>query len=86
MDRLGQYGIAPTVLLNTMIYDVAPAVTDAARAAGAEIVGHGVSNSDSLTGLTSADERDYLEGVAHRIAQQEGARPGGWISWPGLTG
>jgi len=84
LDRLHQNGIPPTILLNTMLYDAAPAVTDAARAAGAEIVGHGVSNSDSLAGLTGADERAYLTAVAERIEKEEGVRPGGW-SRPWLT-
>jgi peptidoglycan/xylan/chitin deacetylase (PgdA/CDA1 family) len=84
LDRLGQCGIAPTVLLNTMIYDVAPAVTEAARAAGAEFVAHGVSNSDSLAGMTPGEEAAYLELVADRIREEEGAGPGGWSS-PWLT-
>jgi peptidoglycan/xylan/chitin deacetylase (PgdA/CDA1 family) len=84
LDRLAQQGIAPTILLNTMLYDMAPAVTDAARAAGAEIVGHGVSNSDSLTGLSATAEAAYLEVVAERIAKEEGTRPRGWSS-PWLT-
>jgi peptidoglycan/xylan/chitin deacetylase (PgdA/CDA1 family) len=80
LECLERYGIPPTLLLNTMIYDDAPAVTDAARAAGAEVVGHGVSNSDSLSGMTPARERAYLESVAKRIEAEEGARPGGWSS------
>src|ERR1700712_5447503 len=67
LDRLQSCGIPPTILLNTMLYDVAPAVTDAARKASAEIVGHGVTNSDSLSGLTPAAERSYLDLVAERI-------------------
>ncbi|MEV4603275.1 polysaccharide deacetylase family protein [Amycolatopsis sp. NPDC049253] len=84
LDRLSGLGIPPTVLLNTMVYDTAPAVTDAARAAGAEIIGHGVTNSDSLAGLTEEAERQYLRTVAARIHAEEGERPGGWSS-PWLT-
>jgi peptidoglycan/xylan/chitin deacetylase (PgdA/CDA1 family) len=84
LDRLAQFGIPPTILLNTMIYDVTPAVTDAARAAGAEIVGHGVTNSDSLADFSPAQEAAYLDRVATRIEQEEGERPGGWSS-PWLT-
>jgi peptidoglycan/xylan/chitin deacetylase (PgdA/CDA1 family) len=84
LDRLRDHGIPPTILLNTMVYDATPAVTDAARAAGAEIVGHGVSNSDSLAGLTAVEEQAYLDAVADRIEKEEGARPGGWSS-PWLT-
>jgi hypothetical protein len=83
-DRLAQFAVPPTVLLNTMVYDVAPAVTDAARAAGAEIVGHGISNSDSLAGMDPSAERAYLTSVATSVQDHEGDRPGGWSS-PWLT-
>lgn len=79
-DRLHTHGIAPTVLLNTAAYDEAPDVLAAARAVGAEVVGHGVSNSDSLAGLTPDAERAYVRRVADRIAAAEGAPPGGWSS------
>ncbi|MGF7237511.1 MAG: polysaccharide deacetylase family protein [Frankia sp.] len=84
LDRLHRYGIPPTILLNTMVYDAAPAVTDAARRAGAEIVAHGITNSDSLSGLAATEELAYLEAVAARIAGEEGERPAGWSS-PWLT-
>ena len=84
LDRLADIGIPPTILLNTDVYDTAPGVTDAARAAGAEIVGHGLSNSDILSGLDPAAEAGYLAAVAARIAAEEGSPPGGWSS-PWLT-
>lgn len=83
-DLLGELGIPPTVLLNTDVYDEAPAVLAAARAIGGEIVAHGRSNSDSLAGMTPDAEHAYLADVAHRIEQEEGAAPGGWSS-PWLT-
>lgn len=79
-DRLGGLGIPPTVLLNTDVYDEAPAVLAAARDVGAEMVGHGRSNSDLLSGMTPDVERAYLADVADRIHAAEGARPGGWSS------
>lgn len=79
-DMLAGLGIPPTVLLNTDVYDEAPAVVEAARRAGAEIVGHGRSNSDSLSGMAPAAERAYLTDVAARIRAYEGAAPGGWSS------
>lgn len=79
-DRLGAFGIAPTLLLNTDLYDEAPEVLAAARAAGAEIVAHGASNSDSLAGLPPAEERRYLAAVADRVRAGEGSPPGGWSS------
>lgn len=83
-DMLAGLGIPPTLLLNTDVYDEAPAVVDAARRVGAEIVGHGRSNSDSLSGMAPAAERAYLADVAERIRAHEGAAPGGWSS-PWLT-
>ncbi len=79
-EMLAALGIPPTVLLNTDVYDEAPAVLAAARAVGAEIVGHGRSNSDSLSPLSRQAERAYLADVAERIRANEGSAPGGWSS------
>ncbi|GAB7069460.1 polysaccharide deacetylase family protein [Mycobacterium hodleri] len=79
-DLLGRLGIPPTVLLNTDVYDEAPDVVEAARKVFAEIVGHGRSNSDSLSGMAPEAERTYLTDVADRIRAEEGQAPGGWSS------
>ncbi|MET0475135.1 MAG: polysaccharide deacetylase family protein [Mycobacterium sp.] len=79
-ELLGRLGIPPTVLLNTDVYDEAPAVLAAARKVDAEIVGHGRSNSDSLSGMTHDAEKAYLADVASRIHAAEGVHPGGWSS------
>lgn len=84
LDRLHRMQMPATILLNTMVYDSAPDVLTAARQVGAEIVAHGVSNSDTLAGRSVADETDYLRAVATRIRDEEGAMPGGWSS-PWLT-
>ncbi|MEY8120342.1 polysaccharide deacetylase family protein [Falsihalocynthiibacter sp. BN13B15] len=79
-DRLARFGIRPTVLLNSDLYDEAPAVLAAARLVEAEIVAHGHSNSDSLAGMTPAEETTYVTDVRARIAAEEGSPPGGWSS------
>ncbi|KQY06147.1 polysaccharide deacetylase [Mycobacterium sp. Root135] len=79
-DLLGRLGIPPTVLLNTDVYDEAPDVLEAARKVSAEVVGHGRSNSDSLSGMAPEAERAYLVDVADRIRAEEGQAPGGWSS------
>jgi peptidoglycan/xylan/chitin deacetylase (PgdA/CDA1 family) len=84
LDRLEQLSVPPTILLNTAVYDSAPEVIAAARRGGAEFVAHGISNSDSLHGLSVDAERAYLEATARRIEVEEGHRPGGWSS-PWLT-
>ncbi len=80
MDRLADLGIPLGLLLNTAVYDSAPAVTDHARGMGCEIVGHGISNSHTLAGMEEAAEAAYLKAVADRIEAVEGGRPGGWSS------
>jgi peptidoglycan/xylan/chitin deacetylase (PgdA/CDA1 family) len=84
LSRLEHLQIPPTILLNTAVYDSAPELITAARQFGAEIVGHGISNSDSLEGLDQVQERAYLEAVSARIRQAEGEAPLGWSS-PWLT-
>jgi peptidoglycan/xylan/chitin deacetylase (PgdA/CDA1 family) len=84
LDGLAECGIPPTLLLNTVLYESAPDVPAAARAAGAEMVAHGHSNSDSLAALAPGQELPYLREVADRIAAAEGTPPGGWSS-PWLT-
>ena len=79
-DRLSEIGIRPAVLLNTDVYDDAPEVLAAARAAGAEIVAHGASNSDSLTLCPTGREGAYVSEVSACIEAHEGAAPGGWSS------
>jgi peptidoglycan/xylan/chitin deacetylase (PgdA/CDA1 family) len=80
LDRLSTLGIRPAILLNSAIYDHAPALVQAARAAGAEIVAHGHSNSDTLATMTPDAEARYLGQVAACIAHHEGAPPRGWSS------
>lgn len=81
LDHLDALAIPPTLLWNSLVYDTAPAVALAARRHGAELVAHGLSNSDSLTDLTDAEEEGrYLRSVADRIDAEEGTPPLGWSS------
>lgn len=80
LDRLSGTGIRPAILLNTAVYDTAPQLITACRAAGAEFIAHGITNSDSLATLSSAQEREYIAQVLHRIGKEEGVRPAGWSS------
>lgn len=80
LDRFASLGIAPAILLNTEVYDHAPDLLDAARRIGAEMVGHGLTNSDTLVGRGEAEESAYLRAVSDRIAEHEGAAPRGWSS------
>lgn len=86
IDRLTGYGIPPTVLFNTALYETAPALVEAARRSGGEFVAHGITNSDTLTGMSESEERAYLAAVAEAIGRAEGEAPRGWSSpWLAYT-
>lgn len=86
IDRLTAYGIPPTVLFNTALYETAPALVEAARRSGGEFVAHGITNSDTLTGMSESEERAYLAAVAEAIVRAEGEAPRGWSSpWLAYT-
>lgn len=80
LERLAAHGIAPAILLNTEVYDHAPALMRAAANAGAEIVGHGRTNSDTLAGMGPAEELAYLRSVQERITAEQGFSAKGWSS------
>jgi peptidoglycan/xylan/chitin deacetylase (PgdA/CDA1 family) len=80
LDKLAAREIPATVLLNTDVYRSAPGVVDHARSLGAEFVGHGISNSDSLADMTADEQAAYVRRVADEIEEHEGVRPLGWSS------
>ena len=79
-EHFASRNIEPAILLNTAVYDHAPAVTDAARAIGAEFVGHGQTNSDTLATMSYERESTYIGEVAAQIRKHEGSSPAGWSS------
>ena len=80
MDAMCELGLPLTILLNTAVYDEAPALAAAFRSNGCEIVAHGRSNSDTMAGMTEAQERSYIDGVTQAIRAAEGQPPQGWAS------
>jgi hypothetical protein len=79
LDACSGLGIPLSVLLNTEVYDHAPALVEAFRKAGSAMIAHGRTNSDSLTGMPRAAERDYLAAVRRRM-EDAGDRCAGWSS------
>ena len=66
--------------MNTEVYTLCPEIPDALRARGAEIVGHGSTNSDEQGGLGEAAERDLIARTTETITRHEGDPPAGWMS------
>jgi peptidoglycan/xylan/chitin deacetylase (PgdA/CDA1 family) len=80
LNAFVEYKLPLAILLNTAVYDEAPDLMAACRAAGCEIVAHGYSNSEMLHGRGEAEEADYIRAITESIRQAEGAAPRGWSS------
>jgi allantoinase len=84
LDLLGEHGVPPTVILNTACYEHCPELIDAYRAAGAEFVAHGYTNSEQQNGLDIESEGTLIADVTEAIQRHEGHAPLGWMS-PGAN-
>jgi peptidoglycan/xylan/chitin deacetylase (PgdA/CDA1 family) len=80
LAAFAQYGLPLSILLNTALYEHAPALIDACRQSHCEIIAHGYSNSDVMSGMDEATESAYIKSVSDRILEHEGTTPQGWAS------
>ena len=80
LELLDRLALPATVLLNSAIYDHAPALVAAHRARGDEIAGHGRTNSERQSILPEAEERRLIAESTAAIERHEGRPPRGWLS------
>ena len=80
LELLDALRLPATVLLNSAMYDHAPALVAAHRARGDEIAGHGRTNSERQSALSEAAERALIAESTAAIARHEGRPPRGWLS------
>lgn len=78
-DMFANLGLTPSILINTSLYDFAPAVIDAFRALGAPIVAHGRTNAEAQAGLDEPAEAALIHAARDAIATHEGHPPQGWL-------
>jgi peptidoglycan/xylan/chitin deacetylase (PgdA/CDA1 family) len=79
LDAFKQSGIAPSLLVNSAIYARHAELAQAFRDAGAAIVAHGRTNSESQAGLDEAAERQLIFEARDAIAAHAGGPPQGWL-------
>jgi allantoinase len=84
LDELAERSIVPTVLLNGYVPQMYPSVATALQASGAEIVGHGRTNSEMQGGMALDEERTLIAESTELLVKAFGRRPQGWMS-PGAT-
>jgi peptidoglycan/xylan/chitin deacetylase (PgdA/CDA1 family) len=80
LDLLDELSLPATVLLNSAMYDYAPALVAAHRARGDEMAGHGRTNSERQSVLPEPEERRLIAESTEAIARHEGTAPRGWLS------
>ncbi|WP_019196105.1 polysaccharide deacetylase family protein [Afipia birgiae] len=79
IDLFDELSLPVSVLANSSIYTYCPEVMDAFRARGAEVVGHGRTNSERQGILPQAQEQRLIEECTEVIARAEGRPPSGWL-------
>lgn len=80
---LDKHNIKATVALNSGVCDHFPIIIEEGKKRGWEFMGHGITNSVRLAGLSEAEERQVIINCLDAITQAVGQRPKGWLS-PGL--
>jgi peptidoglycan/xylan/chitin deacetylase (PgdA/CDA1 family) len=77
-------GVRATVALNSAVAEAHPKAITEMQRRGWEFMGHGITNSENLAGLTLEKERALVQTVLKTIEQATGRRPRGWLG-PGLV-
>lgn len=80
IELLEQLRFPATVLLNSALYDHAPALVAAHRDRGDEMAGHGRTNSERQSILPAAEEAALIAEATAAITRHEGVAPRGWLS------
>ncbi len=80
LDTLQQHGIKATVAMDAMTAEHYPYLVRHCLDAGAEIIGHGVSLSQMITGnMTEEREREYIGQSVAALTRATGRAPAGWL-------
>lgn len=80
LDMFNALDLPASVLANSVMYDYAPELMAAFSARGDEIVGHGRTNSERQSVLSSEDEEALITEATDVLTQAEGKAPKGWLS------
>jgi allantoinase len=84
MELLDKYGLRGTVALNAKVCEFHPEIIEEARKRNWAFMGHGITNSQSLAGLSEEAERGLIAATLEAIKKSVGTAPRGWLG-PGLA-
>jgi peptidoglycan/xylan/chitin deacetylase (PgdA/CDA1 family) len=84
LEVLDRLDLRASLLVNAEVYHHCPEVVAAFRERGAEMVGHGRTNSEHQNDFDEAGEAALIREVTETIARFEGTPARGWLS-PGVN-
>lgn len=79
MEIMDKHGFRGTVALNSDVCERYPAVMEECQKRGWEFMGHGVTNSQLLAGMSEEEERATIRQVIETITRTTGQAPKGWL-------
>jgi allantoinase len=79
MEVLDKYKIRGTVALNSDVCKHYPVIIEEAKKRKWEFMGHAITNSKLLTGLSEEDERKVIRETVETITKATGVAPQGWL-------
>ncbi len=79
MDVLDKFGIRGSVLLNSEVCEHYPAIIEEGNKRNWEFLGHGLTNSAVMNGLSEDEERTTIRKVIGDITAAVGKAPKGWL-------
>jgi peptidoglycan/xylan/chitin deacetylase (PgdA/CDA1 family) len=74
-----ELGFAPSLLVNTVLYETAPGLIEAFRQLDCAVVSHGRTNAEAQLGLEETAECALIREARDTIAHHEGKPPRGWL-------
>lgn len=79
MDALTEYGVRGTVALNSSVCRHYPRIVERSLELGWELMGHGLTNSQTNQELDAAEEQRMIQAVVEDIRAVQGKPPRGWL-------
>ncbi len=79
MDALDKYGMRGSVTLNSSVCEHYPIIIEEGKKRNWEFLGHGITNSRLLNGLSEDEERKVIRETVQTITKAVGKAPEGWL-------
>src|SRR5437764_14523194 len=79
MEALDKYGMRGSVTLNSSVCEHYPIIVEEGKKRNWEFLGHGITNSRLLNGLSEEDERKVIRETIQTITKTVGKSPEGWL-------